>query len=196
MKDKKGISIVNAFNKIIKQSNSRKPNKIWGDQGSEFYNNVFNKWLSDNDVIMYSTYNESKSVVAEGFIRTLKNKLYKHTTAIGKNVYYDVLDDVVNEYNSNKHSTIKMKPIDVIDNKRVYIDEHNEKDSIFKVGDRVRIYKFKNIFTKGYIPNWSKEIFIVDEINDTVPYTYNLKDLNDEEIIGSFYDKELQKSIL
>ena len=196
MKDKKGISIVNAFNKIIKQSNSRKPNKIWVDQGSEFYNNVFNKWLSDNDVIMYSTYNESKSVVAEGFIRTLKNKLYKHTTAIGKNVYYDVLDDVVNEYNSNKHCTIKMKPIDVIDNKRVYIDEHNEKDSIFKVGDRVRIYKFKNIFTKGYIPNWSKEIFIVDEINDTVPYTYNLKDLNDEEIIGSFYDKELQKSIL
>ena len=196
MKDKKGISIVNAFNKIIKQSNSRKPNKIWVDQGSEFYNNVLKKWLSDNDVIMYSTYNESKSVVAEGFIRTLKNKLYKHTTAIGKNVYYDVLDDVVNEYNSTKHSTIKMKPIDVIDNKRVYIDEHNQKDSIFEVGDRVRIYKFKNIFAKGYTPNWSKEIFIVDEINDTVPYTYNLKDLNDEEIIGSFYDKELQKSIL
>ena len=145
---------------------------------------------------MYSTYNESKSVVAEIFIRTLKNKLYKHTTAIGENVYYDVLDDVVNEYNSTKHSTIKMKPIDVIDNKRVYIDEHNQKDSIFKVGDRVRIYKFKNIFAKGYTPNWSKEIFIVDEINDTVPYTYNLKDLSDEEIIGSFYDKELQKSIL
>ena len=196
MKDKKGISIVNAFNKIIKQSNSRKPNKIWVEQGNEFYNNVFKKWLSDNDVIMHSTYNESKSVIAEIFIRTLKNKLYKHTTAIGKNVYYDVLDDVVNEYNSNKHSTIKMKPIDVIDNKRVYIDEHNEKDSRFKVDDRVRICKFKNIFAKGYTPNWSKEIFIVDEINDTVPYTYNLKDLNDEEIIGSFYDKELQKSIL
>ena len=196
MKDKKGISIVNAFNKIIKQSNSRKPNKIWVGQGSEFCNNVFKKWLSDNDIIMYSTYNESKSVVAEIFIRTLKNKLYKHTTAIGENVYYDVLDDVVNEYNSTKHSTIKMKPIDVIDNKRVYIDEHNQKDSIFKVGDRVRIYKFKNIFAKGYTPNWSKEIFIVDEINDTVPYTYNLKDLSDEEIIGSFYDKELQKSIL
>ena len=196
MKDKKGISIVNAFNKIIKQSNSRKPNKIWVEQGNEFYNNVFKKWLSDNDVIMHSTYNESKSVIAEIFIRTLKNKLYKHTTAIGKNVYYDVLDDVVNEYNSNKHSTIKMKPIDVIDNKRVYIDEHNEKDSRFKLDDRVRICKFKNIFAKGYTPNWSKEIFIVDEINDTVPYTYNLKDLNDEEIIGSFYDKELQKSIL
>ena len=134
---------------------------------------------------MYSTYHEGKSVVAERFIRTLKNKLYKHMTATGKNVYYDVLDDVVN------------KPKDVGgNNKRVYIDEHNEKDSRFKVGDRVRISRYKNIFAKGNTPNWSKEIFIVDKINDTVPHTYNLKDLNDEEIIGSFYDKELQKTIL
>ena len=155
---------------------------------------------------MYSTYNEDKSVVAERFIRTLKNKLYKHMTDTGKNVYYDVLDDVVNKYNNTKHSTIKMTSIDVGDNnKRVYIDKHNEKDttmssvserSRFKVGDRVRISKFKNIFAKGYTPNWSKEIFIVNKINDTVPYTYNIKDLNDEEIIGSFYDRELQKSIL
>ena len=195
LKDKKGISIVNAFNKIIKQCN-RKPNKIWVDQGGEFYNNVFKKWLSDNDIILYSTYNEGKSVVAERFIRTLKNKLYKHMTATGKNVYYDVLDDVVNKYNNTKHSTIKMNPIDVKDNKRVYIDEHDEKDSRFKVGDRVRISKFKNIFAKGYTLNWSIEIFIVDKINDTVPFTYNLKNLNDEEIIGIFYDRELQKAKL
>ena len=192
LKDKKGISIVNRFNKIIKQSN-RKPNKIWVDQGGEFYNNAFKKWLSDNDIIMYSTFNEGKSVIAERFIRTLKNKLYKHMTATGKNVYDDVLDDVVNEYNNTKHDTTKMKPKDVGYNKRVYIDEHNEKYSRFKVGDRVRISKFKNIFAKGYTPNWSKEILIVDKINDTVPYTYNLKDLNDEEIIGSFYYRELQK---
>ena len=209
LKDKKGIVIVNTFNKIIKQSGRRakhvKPNKIWVDQGSEFYNRDFKKWLSDNDIEMYSTYNEGKSVVAERFIRTLKNKLYKHMTATGKNVYHNVLDDVVNEYNNTKHSTIEMKPIDVKDNKRVYIDEHNEKGttkssslerSRFKVGDRVRISKFKNIFAKGYTPNSSKEIFIVDKINDTVPFTYNIKDLNDEEIIGSFYDKELQKTIL
>ena len=129
LKDKKGISIVNAFNKIIKQSN-KKPNKIWVDQGGEFYNNVFKNWLSVNDVIMYSTCNEGKSVVAGRFIRTLKNKLYKHMTATGKNVYYDVLDDAVNKFNNTKHSTIKMKPIDVGDNnKRVYVDGHNEKDS-------------------------------------------------------------------
>ena len=108
-------------------------------------------------------------------------------TATGKKVYYDVLDDVVNKYNNTKHSTIKMKPIDVKNNKRVYIDEHNEKDSRFKVGDRVRISKFKNIFAKGYT---------IDKINDTVPYLYSLKDLNDDEIIGSFYDRELQKTQL
>ena len=146
---------------------------------------------------MYSTYNEGKSVVAERFIRTLKNKLYKHMTTTGKNVYYDVLDDIVNEYNNTKHNTIKMKPKDVgNNNKRVYIDEHNEKDSRFKVDDRVRISKFKNIFAKGYTPNWSNEIFIVNKINDTIPYTYNIKDLIGEEIIGSFYDRELQKTKL
>ena len=145
------------FYKIIKQSNRRakgtiaqhvKPNKIWVDQGSEFYNRVFKKWLSDNDIIMYSTFNEGKSVVAERFIRTLKNKLYKHMTATDKNVYYDVLDDVVNEYNNTKHNTIKMKPKDVKNNNnRVHIDEHNKKNA------RVRISKFKNIFAKGYTPN-------------------------------------------
>ena len=109
LKDKKGVTIVNAFNKIIKQSN-RKPNKIWVDQEGEFYNRVFKKWLSDNDIITYSTFNEGKSVVAERFIRILKNRLYKHMTATSKNVYYDVLDDVVNEYNNTEHNTIKMKP--------------------------------------------------------------------------------------
>ena len=136
LKDKKAISIVNAFNKIIKQPN-RKPNKIWVDQGGEFYNHNFRKWLSSNDITMYSTYDEGKSVLAERFIRKLKNKSYKHMTATGKNVYYDVLDDIVNDYNNTKHSTIKMKPKDVKNyttkssaialSKKVYIDEHNKK---------------------------------------------------------------------
>ena len=114
---------------------------------------------------------QSGRKVAERFIRTLKNKLYKHMTATGKNVYYDVLDDIVNEYNNTEHNTIKMKPKDVgNNNKRVYIDEHNGKHSRFKVGDRVRISKFKIIFTKGYTPNWSRGIFIVNKINDSTIY--------------------------
>ena len=155
LKDKKGISIVNAFNKIIKQSN-KKPNKIWVDQGSEFYNRDFKKWLSSNDIIMYSTFNEGKSVVAERFIRTLKNKFYKHMTATVKNVYYNVLDDIVNEYNNTKHNTIKMKPKDVkYDNKKVYIDDHNKKGARYNVGDKeleylnLKMYLLKDILLIG-----------------------------------------------
>ena len=112
LKDKKSVSIVNAFQKILKESD-RKPNKIWVDKGSEFYNNSFKKWLKDNDIEMYSIHNEGKSVVAERFIRTLKNKIYKYMTSISKNVYIDKLNDIVNEYNNTYHRIIKMKPVDV-----------------------------------------------------------------------------------
>ena len=95
IKYKKGVSIINAFQKVLKESD-RKPNKIWVDKGSKFYNNSFKKWLKDNDIEMYSIHNEGKSVVAERFIRTLKNKIYKYMTAISKNVYIDKLDDIVN----------------------------------------------------------------------------------------------------
>ena len=99
--------------KII--SKGRKPNKIWVDQGSEFYNQSFKDFLKINDVEMYSTFNEGKYVVPERFIKTLKNKIFKHMTAISKNACFDVLDDVVNKYNNAIHRTIKMKPIEVID---------------------------------------------------------------------------------
>ena len=95
-KRQKGVSLVNAFQKMLTQF-SRKPNKIWVDKGSQFYNNSFKKWLQDNDIAIYSTHNEGKFVVAERFIRTLKNKIYKYRTSISKNVYIDELDDIVNE---------------------------------------------------------------------------------------------------
>ena len=194
LKDKKGVTITNAFQSILDKS-KRKPNKIWTDQGSKFYNNVFKKWLKDNDIIMYSMHNEGKPVVAGRFIRTLKNKIYKYMTAISKNVYFDVLDDIVNEYNNIYHKTIKMKPVDVGRNSFAeYNEKSNEKDPKFKVGDHVRISKFKNVFVKGYTPNWSEEIFIVEKIKNTVPWTYVISDLNGEEIVGSFYEKELQKT--
>ena len=144
---------------------------------------------------MYSTYNEGKSVAAERFIRTLKNKIYKLMAAISKNVYFDVLDDIVDDYNNTYHKTIKMKPKNVQDNSFTeYNEESNEKGPKFKVGDHVRISKFKNVFVKGYTPNWSEEIFIVTKIKNTVPWTYVTSDLNGEEIVGSFYEKELQKT--
>ena len=173
----------------MKQSNI-KPNKIWVGKGSEFYNASFKKWLRDNDIVMYSTNNEGKSVVAERFIRTLKSKIYKYMTSVSKNVYIDKLDDIVNEYNNTYHTTIKTKPIDVKDNTYINTDkETNDKDPKFKVGDRVRISKYKNIFAKGYTPNWSEEIFVIKKVKNTVPWT-----LNGEEIMGTFYERELQKT--
>ena len=116
-------------------------------------------------------------------------------TAISKNVYFDVLDDVANKYNNAVHKTIKMKPIDVTDDSSAeYNEDFNEKDPKFKVGNYVRIWKYKNIFAKGNTPNWSQEVFVVIKIKSTVPWTYVVSDLNGEEITRSFYEKELQKN--
>ena len=144
---------------------------------------------------MYSTYNEGKSVVAERFISALKNRIFKHRTAVSKNVYFDVLDDIVNKYNNTVHRTIKMKPIDVTsDSYAEYNEDFNKKDPKFKVGDHVRISKYKNIFAKGYAPNWSEEVFVVNKIKNTVLWIYVVNNLNGEELTRSFYKKELQKT--
>ena len=193
LKDKKGVSIANAFQKILDKS-AHKPNKIWVDKGSEFYNSSFKKWLKDNDIEMYSIHNEGKSIVAERFIKTLK-KIYKHMTSISKNVYINKLDDIVDEYNHTYHRTIKMKLVDVTDDTYIHFEkEVNDKDPKFKVDDHVRISKYKNIFAKGYTPNWSEEFFVISKIKNTVLWTYIINDLNGEEIIGTFYEKELQKT--
>ena len=198
LKDKRRIIIDNAFQKII--SRGRKLNNIWLDQGGGFYNKLFKRFLIINNIEMYSTENEGKSVVAGKFMRTLENKTFKHITAISKNVYFDVLDDIVKKYNNTVHRTINMKPIDVKDN--TYVDsielhskkKVNDKDLKLKVGDHVRISKHKNIFVKEYTPNWSEEVFISSKIKNKVPWAYVINDLNSEEIIGTFYEKELQKT--
>ena len=144
---------------------------------------------------MYSTYNEGKSVVAERFIRTLKNKIFKHMAAISKNIYFDVLDDIVNKYNNTVHKTIEMKPVDVtFDSYAEYNEDFNKKDPKFKVGDHVRISKYKNIFAKTYAPNWSEEVSVVSKIKNTALWTYIVNDVSGEEITGRFCKKELQKT--
>ena len=161
LKDKTGVRIVNAFQKIL-DSSKRKPNKIWVDQGSGFYNNLSKTFLKENNIEMYSTCNEEKSAVAERFIKTLKNKIFKHMTAVSKNVYFDVLDDIVDNYNNTFHRIIGMKPIDVkFDSYTEYNVDSDEKDPKFEVGDHVRISKYKNIFAKRYTPNWSEELLVV-----------------------------------
>ena len=134
---------------------------------------------------MHSTHNEGNSFVAERFIRTL----------ISENVYIDKLDDIITDYNNTYHRTIKVKPADVENN--TYINTGKSfynKDPKFQVGDHVKISKYKNIFAKGYTSNWSEEVFVIKKVKNTVPRTYVINYLNDEEIIGTFYGKELQKN--
>ena len=119
-------------------------------------------WLENNDIELYSAHNTGRSAIAERFIRTLKNKIYKYMTSISKNVYIDKLDDIVNKYNNTYHSTIKIKPVDVKSNTRIDASkEIDNKNPKFKIGDIARISKYKNIFAKGYFPNWFEEFFVI-----------------------------------
>ena len=136
---------------------------------------------------MYSTHNEGKSVIVENFIRTLRNRIYKYITSVSKNVYIDKLDDIVNKQNNTYHSIVKMKPVDVKSN--IYVDSGkgiNNKEPKFKIGDFVKISKYKNIFAKCYFPNWSEEFFVIKKVKNTVLWKCFINDLNGEEIAGMF----------
>ena len=116
-------------------------------------------------------------------------------TAVSKNIYFDVFNDTVNKCNNTVHRTIKIKPIDVtLESYAEYNEDLNKKGPKFKVGDHIRISKYKNIFAKGYTPNWSEEDFVVSKFKNTVPQTYVINDFNGELIAGTFYEKELQKT--
>ena len=173
---------------MIQKENQTKYEQI---KAVNFIFRSMKSWLQDNDIEMYSSHNEGKSVVTERFIRTLKSKIYKSMTLLSENVFIDKLHDIVNKCNNTK----TMKPINVKDN--TYINfgkESNKKGFKFKFGDHVRIPKYKNIFAKGYTSNWSQEIFVIKKLKNTVPWTYVVSDLNGEKIIGTFYEKELQKT--
>ena len=185
LKYKRRISIVNSFQKII--SKGRKLNKTWVDQFGELYNKLFKRFLEIYNIEMYSTYNEKKFFVGKRFIRTLKNKAFKQMTAVLKNVYFDVVDDIVNKYYNTVHTVIKIKPTEVTsDCFAEYNEDSNEKDPKFKVGDRVRISKYKNIFAKGYTQNYSEEVSVVSKIKKTVPWTDVISDLNSEKKCWKF----------
>ena len=150
MKDKKYITTIpQNFRWIYSRSN-----KKWVDKRSEFYNRSIKSWSQDNDIEIYSTHNEEKSVMVEWFIRNSKNKIYRYMASISKILYIDKLDNMVNKYNNTYHSTIKMKPVDVKSSTFIDLSKKNNKN---------KTPKYKNIFTKGYIPNWS-EVFVIDKL--------------------------------
>ena len=111
---------------------------------------------------------------------------------LSKNVYIVKLGDIVNEYTNTYHSTIRKEPVDVKSNTNIEFNKKkNKEDHKFEVGDHVRISKYKNTFANGYTPNWSEEVFMIKNVYNTVPWTYVISDLNGEEIVGTFYEKEL-----
>ena len=195
LKDKMGKSVASALNTIFKE---RKPEKMWVDKGKEFYNKDVKDLIE-----LYSTENEEKSSVVERWIRTMKEKMWKYFTANSTNHYINVLSDLVKEYDNIRHSSIKMTPVKAskkeneLDVWRNLYPEHLEIYGInpkFSVGDKVRISKKKKTFEKGYTTRWTEEIFMIVEVKRTQPPTYKIADLNGEEIKGSFYEPELQKT--
>ena len=202
LKTKSATSILSAVKDIIKSSD-RSPEKFWVDQGSEFYNKDFKKWLSDNGMSMYSTYGESKSVVVERFIRTLKDIMTKEFTEYNTRNWVKLLPKALDLYNNRVHRTIKMTPIEASDpdnEASVYRNMYPEKKEKkikkpqFKVGDEVRISRVKGIFEKGMDNNFSYEVFKIHEVLKTNPVTYKLKDYDGEVLEGSFYTQELLKT--
>ena len=194
LKNKEGKTVAEALKTIFKE---RKP-EMWVDKGKEFYNKDVKALIE-----LYSTENEEKSSVVERWIRTMKEKMWKYFTDNNTNVYIDRLPDLVNDYNNSKHSSIKMTPVEASKKKneltvwrnlypdRLKIHDINPK---FSVGDKVRISKKKKTFEKGYTTRWTEEIFTITKIKHTSPVTYKIADLNGEEIDGTFYEPELQKT--
>ena len=202
LKDKKGSSITAAFADIIKKY-KRKPEYLWVDKGSEFYNKTFKEWLLQNDIELYSTFNAGKAVIIERFHKTLKSKMYKQFTIQNNTIWYNIIDKLVDEYNVTKHNSIQLTPVEASKKKNqgtVYFNLYGDIEALkqkpkFKIGDKVRISKYKRkVFDKGYTPNWTEEVFTVDKIQYTNPITYKLKDLRGEDIQGSFYEPELLKA--
>ena len=201
IKNKKSISVVKAFKYILFKS-KRKPNKVHSDKGSEFIDKNFQQLLQKNNIKFYTTENsEIKACVVERFHRTLKIKMYKYFTFKNTKNYINVLDKLLNVYNKSFHRSIKMRPIEVNkkNTKLVFLNLYKNKKNIskinkFKLNDRVRISKYKNLFAKGYEQNWTDEEFIITKIdNKQNPLLYHLTDLEGEAVIGSFYEQELQK---
>lgn len=196
LKDKTGHTLVAAFKTIP----DTLPSRLQTDKGTEFVNRHFQSWLKENRVHFFTTENEDiKASVVERFNRTLKSKLWRYFTKHDTLHYLDVLEDVVDTYNRTPHRSIGMAPLDVNDKTlgqvwfRLYADPPEYKESDLQVGDQVRISKARRAFKKGYLPQWTEELFTISKVQHTQPPTYLLRDWNGDDLKGSFYAQELQR---
>jgi len=195
IRNKTGYEITNAFKKILTE---RVPKKLQTDKGLEFINKSTQDLFRQHKIHWFTTENETKAQVVERFNRTLKSKMWRYFTEKSTRKWIDIVDDLVENYNSSYHRTIKMTPKEGSLHKNrskiysnLFPSTDKVKDKKFSVGDRVRISIKRKSFRKGYLPNFTTEIFIINKVLRTAPVTYKLKDMNDEEIIGSFYEDEM-----
>lgn len=198
IKNKTGIEVTSAMKNIFEDA-TYTPNNLQSDQGKEFYNTNFQALMKKSNVNHYSTYSTKKAAIVERVIRTLKNKLYKQFSARGSYRWIELLPSITETYNNTKHRTIGMKPKDVKEDTQ--INAYNYLKIVprkykFRLGDIVRISKYKSIFEKGYTPSWSTELFRIVKVNITNPPTYLLESLEGEPIKGCFYEAELQKTTI
>ena len=198
LKDKTGVALVKAFEKILK--GRRHPNRLQTDRGKEFYNRTFQRWLDEQGIHHFSTEGDAKASVVERFNRTLKERLYRYFTAANTLRFDDVLPELVQGYNATRHRSIGMAPQDVTwDNeeavwKRLYAKRwKSQKKPQFKVGDRVRLNKIHRTFEKGYLPGWTEEVFVVHRVVPGPVPTYKIHEWDDTPVQGTFYEEDLQK---
>lgn len=197
VKRKTGEDVAAAMKSVL--SMRRVPKNLQTDRGKEFYNSTFQNLMKQYKINLYSTYSNLKASICERFNRTLKNAMWKQFSLRGNFKWYDILDDLLTTYNSRKHRTIGMKPKDVTAAsvervmKKFAYDVKQSKPK-FKVNDKVRVSRAKNLFEKGYTANWSTEIFTISRVKRTKPVTYVLKDFRGEPIAGGFYEQELSQT--
>lgn len=203
VRTKTGPQVTNAMKTIFDRAAPRKPYRIRSDKGGEFVNRHFKKLLLDRDVeeFIQSQNEDTKCSIVERLNRTLKTRLWRYFTDKGTYRWTDVIQRLTDNYNNSYHRSIDCKPIDVTRSnqfeiwQKLYPDENKTKRIVGpKVGDYIRISKFKRIFEKGYLPNWTEEVFVVAKRRGRTPKpVYELKDLQNEPIIGTFYIDEVQK---
>lgn len=197
LKNKTGEEVAKAFVDIFKE---RRPNKIQSDKGKEFINKIVQNIFKKNDIHWFATHDEKKSQVVERFNRTLKERMYKYFTHNNTRDWIEILPSLVENYNNTYHTSIKMTPIEGSkpENEHrvyynLYVKDKKVEKSKYEIGETVRISKYKGKFTKGYLPNFTTELFVISDVLKTNPITYKIKDENNEEIEGSFYNEELVK---
>ena len=200
LRTKTGLEVSGALASIFREN---KPKMLWVDKGKEYYNRHVLDLLAKDKIQIYSTENEEKSSVCERWNRTIKTKMYKQFTIQNNTIYIDILPKILSSYNNSKHRSIGMTPKEARKPEnygKAYFHLYGDLGSAgakpaFAVGDSVRISKYKRkTFDKGYTPNWTEEVFTIDKIQMTHPITYKIRDGNGEEIQGTFYGEELQKT--